>query len=171
MQRMYDKEYRKRMAVTVMAAILLMCLHVVIFGFSAQDSEASGNLSFSLSQKCVDFLETVSAKKWDEAFKENLAGYFENPIRKLAHFTEYACMGFLWQLIFIQWKKTDRFTFLFVVTWVFAVAGTDEIHQLFVPGRYGCFADVLLDTLGGIFGLTLVHCGNRLWKSITHDYK
>ena len=28
--------------------------------------------------------------------------------------------------------------------WVFVSAGADEFHQLFIPGRYGCFADVVL---------------------------
>jgi VanZ family protein len=30
----------------------------------------------------------------------------------------------------------------------FLVAGADELHQSFLPNRYGCFSDVLLDTCG-----------------------
>ncbi|MFZ1084474.1 MAG: VanZ family protein [Terracidiphilus sp.] len=32
----------------------------------------------------------------------------------------------------------------------FLVAGADELHQSFVPNRFGSFSDVLLDTCGGV---------------------
>jgi VanZ family protein len=41
-------------------------------------------------------------------------------------------------------------------------AAFDEIHQLFVPDRYGNFADVLLDTTGGCFGLICCVYGVRI---------
>ena len=41
-------------------------------------------------------------------------------------------------------------------------AGADEFHQLFVPGRYGCFADVVLDTCGGAFGLLVCVCVEKI---------
>jgi VanZ family protein len=38
----------------------------------------------------------------------------------------------------------------------FLVACADEIHQCFLPNRYGQFSDVLLDTCGGVaFGLVV----------------
>jgi VanZ family protein len=36
---------------------------------------------------------------------------------------------------------------------VFLYAGSDELHQLFVLYRTASFADVLLDTLGGVCGV------------------
>lgn len=44
----------------------------------------------------------------------------------------------------------------------FLVAGADEIHQTFVPGRTGLFTDVLLDTSGGALACTLVWL--LLWR-------
>ena len=35
-------------------------------------------------------------------------------------------------------------------------AATDEVHQLFVPGRSGQVSDVLLDSAGAIAGLALL---------------
>ena len=37
-----------------------------------------------------------------------------------------------------------------------AYAATDEMHQLFVPGRSGQVSDVLLDSAGAIAGLALL---------------
>ena len=42
--------------------------------------------------------------------------------------------------------------------WAFATcyAATDELHQLFVPGRAGMLSDVVLDSCGALAGATLV---------------
>lgn len=62
-------------------------------------------------------------------------------------------MGVLLYGVWRPWKERNRKLYLLIVLWVFVSAGADEFHQLFVPGRYGCFADVVLDTCGGAFGL------------------
>lgn len=35
-------------------------------------------------------------------------------------------------------------------------ACTDEIHQLFVPGRSGQFRDVMIDSLGAFIGILIL---------------
>lgn len=141
--------------ITVVSAVLLGLLYLLIFAFSGQDGEQSGNLSHMISEKCVEFMDAISGSHWTEMFQEELAAYFEHPIRKMAHFSEYTCMGILVYGVWRPWKKRDRKLYLLVVLWVFLSAAADEFHQLFVPERYGCFADVCLDTCGGIFGLLL----------------
>lgn len=86
---------KKKILVTVPAAVLLLALYVLIFGFSAQDGERSGSLSQMISEKCVELLNSLSGRNWTEGFMRDLAAYFEHPLRKLAHFSEYACMGIL----------------------------------------------------------------------------
>ena len=111
---------------------------------------------------------------------QSMTEYFVNPVRKLAHFCEYAVMGVLLFLIWYPWvgwkgknadapesgaegalkKKRGFWRSLpklakIIVPWVFVSAAFDEIHQLFVPGRFGNVWDVLLDTSGGCFGLLL----------------
>ncbi|MBQ3466792.1 MAG: VanZ family protein, partial [Oscillospiraceae bacterium] len=44
--------------------------------------------------------------------------------------------------------------FLTGLLFCFLYACSDEFHQLFVPGRAGMFSDVLIDTVGVLFGLT-----------------
>lgn len=141
--------------VTVPAAVLLLALYMLIFGFSAQDGEQSGSLSQMISEKCVEFFNTLSGRHWSRVFMENLAEYFEHPIRKLAHFSEYACMGVLVFVILSQWLEREKRLYLINALWVFLSAAADEFHQYFVPGRYASFADVCLDTCGGIFGILL----------------
>lgn len=146
---------RRKQAVTIVAALLLSLLYSTIFSFSGQDGEQSGSLSLMISEKCVEFVNSISGKQWSQAVISSMAVYFEHPIRKLAHFSEYACMGVLVYIMWRPWRERGRGLYLLTLLWVFVSAAADEFHQLFVPDRYGSFADVLLDTLGGSFGMLL----------------
>lgn len=96
----------------------------------------------------------------------NWATYWEHPIRKLAHFSEYAFMGVLVYTMWRPWKEHNKRLYLFVVLWVALSAAGDEFHQLFVPGRYGSAADVLLDTCGGAFGVWCCVVPEKIVKKI-----
>lgn len=147
---------RLRLAVSATAALFLLILYIVIFCFSGQDGETSGNFSRMISEKCVEFFNTLTGRSWTEVFMDGLAAYFEHPIRKLAHFAEYALMGILLYVMWRPWKKRSRRLYLFLILWVLVSAAGDELHQLFVAGRYASPADVLLDTCGGAFGVLLL---------------
>ena len=162
MIRKNDKQEKiRKIAVTVPAAILLLALYMIIFDFSAQDAEQSGSLSLRISESAVRFLNTFAGGGWSQAYREDLALYFEHPIRKLAHFGEYACMGILVYLVWNPWVRQRRKLYWLVVLWVFVSGAFDEFHQLFVPGRYCSFADVCLDTAGGAFGLFMCLAARR----------
>ena len=84
---------------------------------------------------------------------KHLTEWFEHPLRKLAHFSEYACMGILLYVLWSQWIRRGRRLYLLIGAWLFVSAALDEFHQFFVPGRYCSLKDVLLDTCGGITGM------------------
>lgn len=159
---------KKKIAITVPAAILLLALYVLIFGFSAQDGETSGGLSQMISEKCVELMNHLTGGHWTESFMQSLAEYFEHPLRKAAHFSEYACMGILLYVLWSQWIKKGRRLYALIVLWVFCSAGLDEFHQLFVPGRCGSFADVLLDTCGGAFGILMCAVTGKVRERIRY---
>ncbi len=156
-------EALRRWVVTGIAAALLTTLYGIIFRFSAQDAEQSGSLSQQISVRCVEILGSLSGGDWSAAEMVGLAESIEHPIRKLAHFSEYACMGILVYMLLIQWMKPGRGMYLLTVTWVFLSAACDEFHQYFVPGRWASPADVLLDTCGGAFGMLFCICVSVLW--------
>lgn len=135
--------------------MFLLVLYCVIFGFSAQDGETSGGISLKVSRFGVELWNDLTDRNWSERIKAQLAAYFEHPLRKLAHFSEYALMGFVVRSIFVCWEKYNRGWLALTVLWVCLAAAVDEFHQLFVPGRCGSLADVLLDTCGGLFGALL----------------
>ncbi len=143
----------RKIIVSIVSGILLLTLYSLIFSFSDQDAEQSGSLSRMISEKCVEIFNDLSGNGWTERVIEEWAEYFEHPIRKFAHFAEYACMGVLVYTLLRQWMKRTKRLYLITTLWVFLSAAGDEFHQLFVPGRWGSFADVCLDTCGGIFGI------------------
>ncbi len=71
-------------------------------------------------------------------------------IRKLAHFTEYFILGILTINCFKDYKLNN----IYIYSLLFCIfyACTDEIHQLFVPGRSGNIIDVLIDSFGSLIG-------------------
>ncbi len=160
----------KKIVVSSIATIFLVLLYCLIFSFSDQDGETSGGLSRKVSEKFVALWNSIANKNWSEQIVKSWALYFEHPVRKIAHFCEYAIMAFLLFGGWYPWigfygngvikkpKTGERFKKIpllvkIIIPWVFVSAAFDEIHQLFVPERWGSFGDVILDTLGGCFGL------------------
>lgn len=141
-----------------------MLLYLMIFNFSDQDGEQSGSLSQLISEKCAEIINVLSGKRWSEAVVAGWAEYFEHPIRKMAHFMEYACMGVLVYVLWSQWLRQGKRLYGLTAVWIFLSAMGDEIHQLYVPGRYGNFADVLLDTGGGVFGMLFCIFVYRMYR-------
>ena len=89
-------------------------------------------------------------------------------VRKTAHFTEYAILGALFYLNLIQFPKLNSHIkkLLLPILFSYLYAITDELHQVFVPGRSAQFRDILIDTLGASFGATITYLTIKLFAKI-----
>ena len=90
-------------------------------------------------------------------------------VRKTAHFTEYAILGSLFFLNLKSWQRSKNSTsmnILLSLIFSFLYACTDELHQIFVPGRSAQFRDVLIDTLGASFGTLITYLTIKLFTKI-----
>ena len=78
--------------------------------------------------------------------------------RKLAHFTEYAILGFLAARAFRTSPRPaiSRRWFLICATLIVVYALMDEYHQSFVPSRTASIFDSLIDMAGGLTALLVV---------------
>ena len=81
-------------------------------------------------------------------------------LRKLAHFTEFACLGALFAWLFGMLAKP----FPYALPCGFLVACVDETIQRFVPNRGPALKDVLIDTAGVLFGIGLLFLGYTIRK-------
>ena len=71
-------------------------------------------------------------------------GTWDLVLRKLAHVTEYAVLGFLLS------RAVRRPAVAVLLAAAYAV--TDEVHQTFVEGRHGAPRDVAIDAVGALVG-------------------
>ena len=102
---------------------------------------------------------------------ESRVGELHHLFRKCCHLMEYAVLGVLAWRALRQPQKNNRRPWRWdeaglALTIVFAYAGTDEFHQVWVPGRTALVSDVIVDTCGGAIGLTLLWLAGkkcRLW--------
>ncbi len=132
--------------------VLTILMMVVIFLFSSQNGEESG----FLSDKVVAFILSLFKRgfsSFEESVRKDLIDEYSFLVRKLAHFSEYALLGFF----FSSYLKTGESRRVFVPSLLFGFlySITDEVHQFFLEGRNMSFFDVAVDTSGVLFG-TLV---------------
>ena len=85
--------------------------------------------------------------------------------RKIAHFTEYAILGFLAARAF---RTYDRW-FLISAFLVVVYALIDEYHQSFVPSRTASIFDSLIDMSGGLMALMIVLKRGRRFSRTNAD--
>jgi VanZ family protein len=78
-------------------------------------------------------------------------GTWDLVLRKLAHVAEYVVLGVLLA------RALEREWPALLVGVAYAV--TDEVHQLFVPGRAGSPLDVAVDALGVALGIAVFELG------------
>lgn len=76
-------------------------------------------------------------------------------VRKIAHPTEYAILGWLLARALDQPGRSAAALAALAIAFAAAYASLDELHQLFVPSRTAALGDVLLDTTGAAVGAAL----------------
>lgn len=131
--------------------ILIICVIILcckIFGFSNQNGEVSKNTS---SRFTVVILKIFNIENDEIAVQ-----IFDPLVRKVAHFSVYMLLGILLMCTSETFKWQRVYKFDFSTMFAFLFASSDELHQRFVPGRSGEFADVCLDTVGAMIGVLIV---------------
>lgn len=120
----------------------------LIFSFSLQSGEVSGDLSGSVLEALLGFF---------------MPGVLESPeklelfhliLRKCAHFTEFMILGVL-SSIALKYMQIG-YKSIIGLGYCVLIASLDETLQLFVSGRAGRVQDVLIDSAGALAGIVVV---------------
>ena len=131
---------------------ILLSLLIVVFIFlnSAQVSTDSTGRSRIVTEMLIKlFVRDYESLSGSE--QTALIDRFEHAVRKLAHFCEYAALGFVLTLCFFEFPKlggTAHNAIMCAVAVCCVYAISDEIHQMFVAGRTAKVTDMLIDTAG-----------------------
>lgn len=134
-----------------MFTVLVVFWMGLIFLFSAQPAEESSKMSHSVGMAVGNiFVPDFGSLSKQE--QEKIAEKIDYPIRKVAHATEYAVLGGLLVMMYGSYGIIGKKGMAYGILTGVAYAMTDEIHQLFVPGRSCQVTDVLIDSTGVVFG-------------------
>ena len=129
--------------------VLMVIWMAIIFVMSARDGNESGDMSHNVGRLIGRiFMPGFEQMKEDdqEAYAENIDFY----VRKTAHAMEYTILGVLASLCFYYYEIRHYAVMGFLLGVLYAAS--DEIHQVFVPGRSGQLTDVMLDSCGVLAG-------------------
>ena len=149
---------RMRLCVTLLVANVIF-----IWGNSLLPGEISGGLS--------DFVR--DALRW--VMDLILGPRPEKPpgggglLRKLAHFTEFTCLGLCLSWLFGMLREKILPRLLLPLATGFAVACIDETIQIFVPLRGPALKDVGIDTAGVVLGIVLITLIHQSKNKKTND--
>ena len=90
--------------------------------------------------------------------------YFISPsIQNFLHIPEFGILAYLWMLALNKNKNSLLRPGLWTMGISISYGFLDEIHQLFVPGRYASFGDIIFNILGIIVGI-------MIYSLLAHDH-
>ena len=146
---------------------LWLCAGLILFNiaFIWGNSLLTAELSRALSGWVRNILSFLFSSDGSE-----VAGGGDHLLRKLAHFTEFTCLGLLlsWLVRMLRPKSWEYY--LMPLVGGCMVACVDELIQNFVPGRGPGILDVGIDTLGVTLGIVLItvytSIKSKIWRKI-----
>lgn len=128
---------------------VLLWMGVIFFNSTGHGS--AENTNPVINNLIRRFLPALAAR-----LNENELYQLDFALRKLAHLIEYAVLGFLLYRALLAGRRgfsRRAAVHTLIIGPLYAVS--DEIHQIFVPGRWASPLDVLIDSVGVLVGLAL----------------
>lgn len=141
----------------VFHTILVILWMFVIFNFSSQNGPKSTKTSDVVTSMVVNVTTNVTNK---DISREEVKKKVEDStflVRKTAHFTEYLILGILVFQLLSDYTKISKKTIIFCLLICYLYAVSDEVHQIFIPGRTAKIMDTFIDGAGSLFGIILAN--------------
>lgn len=141
--------------------IILILWMIVIFLFSQDPGTSSSNKSDTIATIIVDVVSKITGNDYTDSVLSNKIENCVFIVRKSAHFLEYLILGILVINVLKDYKELSIKMWLISILFCILYSISDEVHQLFIPGREGRIFDVLIDTSGSIIGITICYLINK----------
>ena len=147
-------------------AILMM---YVIYSYSAQTGEVSGQLSYKVSYSIVETKNQLLNENKSSAELAASADAIHFYVRKAGHMTEYFLLAVA--ISFPLYVYGVRGIWLVILAGIICVgfAGLDEYHQSFVADRGPSVRDVGIDSIGAFIGILVVQA--FCWSTLHNPSK
>lgn len=150
------KSWIERNSITL-SLLLVIAVMVMIYCFSAQTGAESGAMSGRITMWILN-LVVPGFGDFSPEKQETIRSTVSFVVRKLAHFSVYALLGFSLMLHIAQIEKKIAVRLPWLWSWAAGTlyAASDEFHQGFVAGRGPSLRDVMIDSSGVIAGTLLL---------------
>ncbi|MDD3429131.1 MAG: VanZ family protein [Oscillospiraceae bacterium] len=137
---------------------LVVAWAMVIFFLSGENKEASSLRNEEIVENLTPYYYSAlvqAGDKLEDTFNVKLSDVVNTFVRKGAHVAVYAVLGFLGMLamcitrcgLFTKFSVTSNFCLLYAIS--------DELHQMFIPGRSCSVLDVCFDYIGSLGGISV----------------
>lgn len=161
------KPFNVRLFLCILIGIAILANMVMIYRFSAEDGEASGDRSHGITEGIVEVVvpnyDQLPPEKQEEKVEE-----FHVPVRKLAHFCEFGLLGLLTAAFMNALGKGKKWLWWVIPAgFCLLYAISDEVHQMFTE-RGPAVKDVLIDFSGSLTGIVVT---NLILLWICHGIK
>lgn len=157
-------EKGRRIAVRWVLWGCCIAVAALIFLFSAQDGPESSASSDAVAQGVIPLIDP-DFDVLPEVEQLGVMAFVKKLVRKGAHFSEFAALGFFIRLLVASYglRRPSRTSWLAGTLY----ACTDELHQLFVASRACMWQDVLLDSCGVLAGVTVAYAVMEMQRRLT----
>lgn len=147
--------------IKVVSCIATIAVMALIFFFSAQTATDSSKTSSGITRKIAEIVALVINADNVKSIQDVL----HTIVRKAAHFTLFFMLALSVANNVFQLFGTEKGK-LFIITVAFCLfyAITDEVHQMFVPGRAAMLNDIIVDFSGSL-------CGGGMFILLRYLYK
>lgn len=133
----------------ILSYILFLFWLFIIFYLSNQPGNISGGESSHLIYNTLNILYSIF--HLDPSNLNDIVNIIHNPLRECMHGLEYLILAiFTMNLLFQNKIKENKI--VISILFCFIYAATDEIHQLFIPGRSFEYFDIAMDMIGSLLG-------------------
>ncbi|MDD4688418.1 MAG: VanZ family protein [Eubacteriales bacterium] len=131
--------------------IIIISISIVLtIAFIFSNSLMSPQMSNNESNKVVDVVKPMATANMDDDIVAKID--LSHLIRKIAHFLEFALLGFeIMLLVTVNKQKLFSWLTILSVSGIALIAFIDEFIQKF-SGRTDSISDVILDIIGGASG-------------------
>lgn len=134
---------------------LYLCITIMLFSgiywFSSKDADTST----AQSDEVIIKLRLMTEEEINQHPEK--ASDIRHIVRKSAHFTFYMLLGIFTFLTLYEFTYALGFSLLLGQIVTMILAGIDEYHQSFVPGRSMELTDVLIDGTGALLGIMMFY--------------
>lgn len=145
---------RTKVILRTVAAVCLVTTCAVIFYMSGMPAKKSSAISKKLTEKEISIFvpEYSEMNKVEKIIINSTTNY---RLRKAAHFTLFAALGFFAAALASSVFKRKFISFIASFGFSVLYAASDEFHQLFVSSRTALVSDVIIDAGGAMAGICI----------------